>query len=242
MAASRPVWARRRVISTAMVCSTSSRQILLTTHTLYRNVAGNDFADDTIPSGLAVNTKYLGWGAAFVDIDNDGWKDIIAANGYAYPEVAAAKAGEKFKQPRLLYWNRGDGQFFDLSSQAGQGILDEHSSRGLATRDFDNDGNEEIVIVNMGETRSLLKNTGPHLGNSLLIRAVTSGRDAIGARVTVSVNGRKQIDEVRSGGGSFRKMILGCTLGSAKAKRPMFRFAGRMARSKRFLASRRVKS
>jgi hypothetical protein len=170
------------------------------THTLYKNAGGNNFEDDTIGSGLAVNTRYLGWGTAFIDFDNDGWKDLIVANGHVYPEVDAGHTAEKYKQPRLLYWNRGDGQFFDLSSQGGSGIAALHSSRGLAVGDLDNDGNEEIVIVNMSEPPTLLKNFGAHTGNSLLVRAVVSGRDAIGARVTVTSNARKQIDEVRSGG------------------------------------------
>src|SRR6202035_597963 len=76
-----------------------------------------------------------------------------------------------------------------------------HASRGLAVGDLDNDGNEEIVIVNMGEAPSLLKNVAPPLSHSMLIRAVTaSNRDAIGARITVTANGQTQIDEVRSGG------------------------------------------
>ena len=187
------------------------------THTLYKNAGGNNFEDDTIGSGLAVNTKYLGWGTAFMDIDNDGWKDLIAANGHVYPEVDNANTAEKFKQPRLLYWNRGDGQFFDLSSEAGPGIVEPHSSRGLATGDLDNDGNEEIVVVNMGEGPSLLRNTGPRLGNSLLLRAVTSGRDAIGARITVTANGRKQIDEVRSGGSFISQNDFRLHFGLGKA-------------------------
>jgi hypothetical protein len=170
------------------------------THTLYKNQASNNFEDDTIASGLAVNTKYLGWGTTFLDFDNDGWKDLIVANGHVYPEVDAARTAEKFKQPRLLYWNRADGQFFDLTSQSGPGILQPHSSRGLAVGDLDNDGQEEIVIMNMGEGPSLLKNSAPPAGNSLLIRALTANRDAIGARITVTSGGRKQIDEVRSGG------------------------------------------
>jgi hypothetical protein len=101
----------------------------------------------------------------------------------------------------LLYWNRGDGQFFDLSSAAGSGITAAHASRGLAVGDLNNDGNQEIVIVNMGEAPSLLKNFAPPLGHSFLIRALTAtNRDAIGARVTVTANGQRQIDEVRSGG------------------------------------------
>jgi len=135
-----------------------------------------------------------------------------------YPEVDAGHTAEKYKQPRLLYWNRGDGQFFDLSSQGGSGIAAMHSSRGLAVGDLDNDGNEEIVIVNMSEPPTLLKNFGAHTGNSLLVRAVVSGRDAIGARVTVTSNARKQIDEVRSGGSfiSQNDFRLHFGLGNAK--------------------------
>jgi hypothetical protein len=187
------------------------------THTFYKNSGGNIFEDDTIGSGLAVNTKYLGWGTAFIDFNNDGWKDLIAANGHVYPEVDVAHTAEKFKQPRLLYWNRGDGQFFDLSSQGGPGISEPHSSRGLATGDLDNDGNEEIVIVNMGEGPSLLNNVGPRAGNSLLVRSVTSGRDAIGARVTVTASGRKQIDEVRSGGSFISQNDFRLHFGLGKA-------------------------
>jgi hypothetical protein len=187
------------------------------THTFYKNSGGNIFEDDTIGSGLAVNTKYLGWGTAFIDFNNDGWKDLIAANGHVYPEVDVAHTAEKFKQPRLLYWNRGDGQFFDLSSQGGPGISEPHSSRGLATGDLDNDGNEEIVIVNMGEGPSLLNNVGPPAGNSLLVRSVTSGRDAIGARVTVTASGRKQIDEVRSGGSFISQNDFRLHFGLGKA-------------------------
>jgi hypothetical protein len=171
------------------------------THTLYHNLGDNNFNDVTIASGLAVNTRYLGWGTAAVDIDNDGWKDLILANGHVYPEVDSGHSGEKFKQGRLLYWNRGDGQFFDLSAQAGSGIAGAHSSRGLAIGDLDNDGAEEIVIVNMGESPSLLKNFAPPAGHSILIRLLTAtNRDAIGARVTLTANGQTQIDEVRSGG------------------------------------------
>jgi len=188
------------------------------THTMYKNRGGDNFDDDTIGSGLAVNTKYLGWGTAFLDFDNDGWKDLIVANGHVYPEVDTGHTAEKYKQPRLLYWNRGDGQFFDLSAQGGPGISDAHSSRGLAVGDLDNDGNEEVVIMNMGEAPSLLTNfaTG---GNSILIRALTSGRDAIGARITITADGHKQIDEVRSGGSYISQSDLRLHFGLGKASK-----------------------
>ena len=179
------------------------------TNTLYRNMGNGTFSDVTSRSGLGVHTQYVKWGTAFLDFDHDGWKDLFIADGHVYPFIENYKLGEEFKQPRQLFWNRGDGQFFDMSYTGGPGISDKHSSRGIAVADLDNDGSMEIVAVNLFEPPSLLKNFGPH-GNSLLIRAVTaSGRDAIGARVTVTSAHRKQIDEVRSGGyhisqGDFR--------------------------------------
>ena len=179
------------------------------TNTLYRNLGDGSFEDVTSQSGLAVHTQYIKWGTAFLDFDNDGWKDLFIADGHVYPFIEKYHLGEEFKQPRQLFWNRGDGQFYDMSSAGGPGITARHASRGIAVGDLDNDGSEEIVVVNLFEPPSLLKNFGPH-GNSLLVRAVTaSGRDAIGARITVTTGRRKQIDEVRSGGyhisqGDFR--------------------------------------
>jgi len=179
------------------------------TNTLYRNLGNGTFSDVTSRAGLAVQTRYVKWGTAFVDIDNDGWKDLFVAAGHVYPFVGKYGLGEEFRQPRQLYWNRGDGQFFDMSSAAGPGISARHSSRGIAVGDLDNDGSEEIVVVNLFEPPSLLKNFGAR-GNALLVRALTaSGRDAIGARITVTSGKRRQIDEVRSGGyhisqGDFR--------------------------------------
>jgi hypothetical protein len=149
------------------------------------------------------------WGTAFLDFDSDGWPDLFVVAGHVYPFIEKYGTGEEFKQPRQLFWNRGDGQFFDMSSTGGPGITAKHASRGLAVADFDNDGSMEIVVVNLFEPPSLLKNFAPR-GNSLLIRAMTAtGRDAVGARITVTAGGRKRIGEVRSGGyhisqGDFR--------------------------------------
>jgi hypothetical protein len=179
------------------------------TNTLYRNMGDGTFSDVTARAGLAVHTQYVKWGAAFVDADNDGWKDLFIADGHVYPFIEKYGLGEEFHQPRQFFWNRGDGQFFDMSSAAGPGITAKHASRGIAVGDLDNDGSEEIVVVNLFEPPSLLKNFAP-AGNALLVRAVTaSGRDALGARITVTSGHRKQIDEVRSGGyhisqGDFR--------------------------------------
>ena len=170
------------------------------THTLYLNDGETLFSDETVATGLAVNTQFLGWGTAFGDLDHDGWKDIFVANGHVYPAVDDAGINESFRQRRLVYWNRGDGQFHDMAGEAGPGIEAEHSSRGIAVADFDNSGDLEIVVVNMHEPPSLLKNFGPR-GNSVLVEALTkSGRAAVGARIIVTVGDRVQMDEVRSGG------------------------------------------
>ncbi len=188
------------------------------TPTLYRNDGENNFTDDTIDTGLAVNTRFLSWGTSFLDFDNDGWPDLILANGHVYPEVETGNTGEHFRQHRLLYWNRGDGGFYDLSSAAGSGITDAHSSRGLAVGDLDNDGQQEIVIVNMGEPPSLLKNFAPTSLNSLTVRVLTaSGRDDIGARVTLTAGGQKQMNEVRSGGSFLSQSDFRLHFGMGKA-------------------------
>lgn len=170
------------------------------THTLYLNEGMQMFIDETVTTGLAVNTQYLGWGTAFMDIDHDGLKDLFVANGHVYPGVDKAGVGETFHQRRLVYWNYGRGRFHDLSDAAGPGVTARHSSRGLAVADLDNDGTLEIVTVNMHEGPSLLKQFAP-TGNALVVDArLPSGRAAIGARIRVEAGERAQVDEVRSGG------------------------------------------
>ncbi|MFZ0593973.1 MAG: CRTAC1 family protein [Bryobacteraceae bacterium] len=170
------------------------------TPTLYKNQKDGTFADVTAAAGMANRTKFLGWGTAFLDFDNDGWPDILSVNGHVYPEVDSGQTHETFRQQRLLYWNRRDGQFYDMSDIGGPAIAAHHASRGMAVGDLDNDGNFEAVVVNLDEPPSLLKNMVKEPGNALLLRLLTGQRDAIGARVTVDTAGVKQIDEVRSGG------------------------------------------
>ena len=170
------------------------------THTLYLNEGMQMFIDETVSTGLAVNTQFLGWGTAFIDIDQDGFQDIFVANGHVYPRVDQAGIGETFRQRRLVYWNYGQGRFHDLSGQAGPGINDYRSSRGIAVGDLDHDGTLEIVTVNMHDDPSLLKQLAP-VGNALSVDARTSaGRAAIGARVIVRAGTTTQMREVRSGG------------------------------------------
>ena len=171
------------------------------TSTLYHNEGDAYFDDQTYSGGLGVNTRFVGWGVSFLDIDQDGWKDIFMANGHIYPELEGAKTGEEFRQRKILYWNLRNGAFRDITGEGGAAMSEPRVSRGLATGDLDGDGAPEILIVNMNQPPSLLKNVGPK-GNAILVEAVgtKSNRSAIGARVLVTAGGLRQTEEVRSGG------------------------------------------
>jgi hypothetical protein len=167
---------------------------------VYHNNGDGSFTDLVHRSGLSAHTQYLGWGILFADVDHDGRKDIVVINGHVYPEIDKSNLPAKYRQPRLLYWNVGDGRFVDLSSESGPGIQELQSSRGAAAGDLDNDGSLEIVINNQGARPSLLKNYGT-LKNWLLVRAqgVKCNRDAVGAKVYVYSGGRRLSGEVQTG-------------------------------------------
>lgn len=173
------------------------------TPNLYHNNGDGTFSDEVYVSGLGVHTQYMGWGAAFLDVDHDGRREIFLVNGHVYPEVDKSALGVKFRQPRLLYWNVGKRKFKDISTEAGPAFTETWSSRGAAVADLDNDGALEIVIANMGDRPSLLKNYGPKK-NWLLVdlTGVTANRDAIGARVYV-YNGARCLSAERQTGTSY---------------------------------------
>jgi hypothetical protein len=186
---------------------------------LFKNEDGKFFTDVSQRSGLSAH-HLLGWGIAFVDFDDDGWKDLIVANGHVYPEVDRGAVGDRYLQKTLVYRNLGNGKFADISGEAGPALDTPRPARGLAVGDVDGDGRPEIVIVNMNAPPSLLKNQGTRQNFVALSLAGTkSNRSAIGARVTVEAGGRRQIDEVMSGGSyySHNDMTLYFGLGQAAA-------------------------
>lgn len=172
------------------------------TSSLYLATGKGNFVDATLSAGLGKNTRYLGWGCGFVDIDNDGWLDIFLANGHVYPEIEKAGLDTPFREPKILYRNLRNGHFEDVSAQAGSGVSLQRSSRGVAFGDFDNDGDVDIAINNIHDIPTLLRNNVFNSHRSLLLKfiGVRSNRSAIGARVRVLTGSRSQIDEVRSGG------------------------------------------
>ncbi len=168
------------------------------TNVLYLNDGKGAFEDSTIKSGLAVETRYVGWGAGVVDLDNDGNPDLFFVTGNVYPEVEKEIPNYPFKTPRIIFRNLGNAKFEELNGQAGPGIAAAHSSRGCAFGDFDNDGDIDVLIVNLNEPPSLLRNNLKSNNSWLKVKLVgtASNRSAIGARVICSYNGKRQAQEV----------------------------------------------
>jgi hypothetical protein len=170
---------------------------------LYHNNGDGTFTDVTFISGLGVNTQYVNWGACFTDYDNDGWPDIIHATGHVYPEIEKYNLDTNFLSPRLVYKNLRNGKFKDVSKDMGPGINANWSSRGLATGDYDNDGDVDILILNMNDRPSLLRNDGGNKNNWIKIKLIGTqcNRTAVGTRVRVVTGKHAQIDEVHCGMG-----------------------------------------
>jgi hypothetical protein len=168
------------------------------TAALYRNAAHLEFDDVTLRSGLGVETRYVSWGDGIVDLDNDGLPDIFWVTGSTFPEVEKTHPEIAHKTPRVLFRNLGGGKFEELLDGAGPAIGEAHASRGVAFGDFDNDGDVDILIMNINEPPSLLRNDLKGGGHWLKVKLVgtKSNRSAIGAVVTVSYGGRKQAQAV----------------------------------------------
>ena len=170
------------------------------TSILYSNDGKANFRDVTIPSGLGVETRYVGWGAGIVDLNNDGLPDLFLVTGNVFPEVEKTLPAYPYKTPRIVYRNLGNGKFEELIAEAGPGISAAHSSRGCAFGDFDNDGDIDILVMNMNEPPSLLRNDVSGGGHWLKVKLIgtKSNRSAIGARVTAHYASRQQAQEVTS--------------------------------------------
>jgi hypothetical protein len=173
------------------------------TSSLYRNQGGGNFEDVTFQAGLGRNTRFLGWGACFLDFDNDGRPDILTCNGHVYPEVREKASESGYRERKVLYHNLGNGKFEDVSLEAGPGILEPVAGRGCALGDFDNDGDLDVVVNCVNEEPQLLRCDSTLKHNWLKVKTVgtKSNRSGIGARIFCTPEGEhRQMDEVRSGG------------------------------------------
>lgn len=172
------------------------------TNVLYRNDGKGNFQDMTIKSGLGVETRFIGWGAGMVDLDNDGHPDLFYVTGNVYPEVERKLRQYAYKTPRIVFRNLGNGTFEEFPLDVAP-----QSSRGCAFGDFDNDGDVDVLIWNMDAPPTLLRNDLPAtLGRHWIkvkLEGVTSNRAAIGGRVTCFYGGKKQAQEVMSQGSFY---------------------------------------
>ncbi len=168
------------------------------TDVLYQNDGSGMFTDMTMAAGLGVETRYVSWGTGFADLDNNGWPDLFVVTGSVYPEIEAKLPQYPMKTPRLIFRNLGNGKFEELIEEAGPGIAAAHCSRGCAFGDFDNDGDVDMLIVNLNEPPSLLRNDLRSAGNWLKVRLVgtKSNRSAIGSRIVARYGGKIQAQSV----------------------------------------------
>jgi enediyne biosynthesis protein E4 len=175
---------------------------------LFRNDGGMSFTDVSFQAGVATPTiPYVGWGTAFFDFDNDGWPDLFMVNGHVYPQVDTLDVGARYREPKLLFLNRHDGTFRNISELVGPAIQIPQVSRGAAFGDLFNDGRIDIVVENLDGKPMILRNEELRNGGGnhnhwigFELAGTKSNRLALNARIKAIAGDLVQVDEVRSGG------------------------------------------
>jgi hypothetical protein len=171
---------------------------------LYRNDGGANFTDVSYQLGLAEPTvPFLGWGDAFLDFDNDGWKDLIIANGHVYPLVDKMPWGTSYAQRPLLFRNLVGKKFEQVPAVEGSGLGRVVAGHGLAVGDLFNDGKLDAVINVLDSNPLLLRNVSPNTHHWIELKLVggpKSPRDAVGATVYLTAGGKPQRGDVVAGG------------------------------------------
>src|ERR1700686_4988524 len=189
---------------------------------LYRNDGNWNFTDVSYPSGLALpSLPFVKWGTAFVDVDNDGWLDLITVSGHVYPQVDTLPSGARYREPKLLQLNQKDGTFCDASDEAGPALKEKHVSRGLAVADLFNDGNMDIVIGDLDGRPMILKNHGVPGRHwvSFELAGTKSNRLALNARIKIVAGGVTETDEIHSGGSYLSQNDLRVHFGLGDVKK-----------------------
>jgi hypothetical protein len=187
---------------------------------LYRNEGEWNFKEVSYAAGVALpSLPWVKWGTAFVDLDNDGWLDLITVSGHVYPQVDSLPSGGGYREPKLFQLNQKDGTFCDASDMAGKALQERHVSRGLAVGDLFNDGNVDVVVGDIDGGPMILRNRGIQGRHwvSFELSGSKSNRLALNARITVVAGGITQTDEVHSGGSYLSQSDLRIHFGLANA-------------------------
>ena len=180
------------------------------TSTLYANTGKGLCEDRTFAAGFGLNTRWLGWGVGFLDLDSDGWLDLFLVNGHVYPEVRRLETEAGYEQRKVVYRNLRGGRFADVTEQLGPPVTTPKAGRGAAFADFDNDGDVDIVVNNLHDTPDLfrLDQTGERHWITLKLVGTKSNRSAIGALVRLVTADGEQRQEVRGGGSYYSQNDL----------------------------------
>ena len=191
-------------------------------NTLYRNEGGRFFRDVSYAAGVAeASMPAVGWGTGFFDYDNDGDLDLFVANGHVYPIIDDYDLGISYAQRNFLFENLGNGTFAEVALESGSGFGVEKVSRGAAFGDYDDDGDVDILVLNVDETPTLLRNDGGNRRHwfSLSTVGMQSNRDGIGARILVEAGGLRQIREVGAGSSFLSHNDLRVHVGLGEAEK-----------------------
>ena len=173
---------------------------------IYQNLGDQTFEDATLRSKLSYATYHIStFGTRFMDYDNDGARDLFLANGHVLDNIERYHADTKYAEPKMMFRNTGHGIFENVSDRLGADFLTPRVSRGAAVGDFDNDGDLDILVNNCGQTPQLLRNDGGNANRwlEILLVGTKSNRDAVGARVKVTVGDLVLYDQ-RKGGMSYQ--------------------------------------
>jgi enediyne biosynthesis protein E4 len=190
------------------------------TSTLYANTGKGLCEDRTFAAGFGLNTRWLGWGVGFLDLDSDGWLDLFLVNGHVYPEVRRLETEAGYEQRKVVYRNLRTGRFADVTEQLGPPVTTPKAGRGAAFADFDNDGDVDIVVNNLHDTPDLfrLDQTGERHWITLKLVGTKSNRSAIGALVRLVTADGEQRQEVRGGGSYYSQNDLRLHFGLGTAR------------------------
>ena len=191
-------------------------------NTLRENMGNGLFIDVTHAANLGiVPLPYMGWGVGLVDVDNDSRLDLFVANGHIHPAADRSGLGTKYLQRKLLFHNEGNKRFRHITDEVGGGLLVQKASRGAAFGDYDGDGDIDVLVINLSDRPTLLRNDTTSANHWITLRLVgtKSNRDGIGARVQLTAGGQKHVVEVRSGGSYLSQNDVRAHVGLGAASR-----------------------